>query len=72
LAGLIGHVLMTKIVYSDRLRRWRSNGPLTAASELLWQLLPPRTFATGRVVVSAILEPPGYVAGDAYDYNRGR
>lgn len=69
LAGLVGHILMTKIVYSDRLRRWRSNGPLSAASELLWQLLPPRTFATDRVVVSAILEPPGDVAGDAYDYN---
>lgn len=69
LAGLVGHVLMTKIVYSDRLRRWRSNGPLSAPSELLWQLLPPRTFATERVVVSAILEPPALVAGDAYDYD---
>jgi hypothetical protein len=69
LAGLIGHILMTKIAYSDRLRRWRSNGPLSPAAELLWQLLPPRTFATDRVVVSAILEPTRQVAGDAYDYN---
>lgn len=69
LAGLIGHIVMTKVVYSDRLRRWRSNGQLAPASELLWQLLPPRTFATDRVVVSAILEPPWNVAGDAYDYN---
>src|SRR4051794_10235000 len=69
LAGLIGHILMTKIAYSDRLRRWRSNGTLSAASELLWQLLPPRTFATERVVVSAMLEPHKEVAGDAFDYN---
>lgn len=69
LAGLVGHIVMTKIGYSDRLRRWRSNGPLTAAAELLWQLLPPRTFATDRVVVSALLEPYERVAGDAYDYN---
>lgn len=69
LAGLMGHIVMTKIVYSDRLRRWRSNGPLSAASELLWQLLPPRTFATERVAVSALLEPHEQVAGDAYDYN---
>jgi serine phosphatase RsbU (regulator of sigma subunit) len=69
LAGLVGHILITKIAYSDRLRRWRSNGPLSPASELLWQLLPPRTFATERVVVSAILEPPAQVAGDGYDYN---
>ncbi len=69
LAGLVGHVLMTKIVYSDRLRLWRTGGPLSPASELLWQLLPPRTFATERVVVSALLEPHEAVAGDAYDYN---
>src|SRR3954447_5785020 len=65
----MGHIVMTKIVYSDRLRRWRSNGPLSAASELLWQLLPPRTFATKWVAVSALLEPHEQVAGDPYDYN---
>jgi serine phosphatase RsbU (regulator of sigma subunit) len=69
LAGLMGHIVATKTVYSDRLRRWRSNGTLSAASELLWQLLPPRTFATERVVVSAVLEPHREVAGDAFDYN---
>ncbi len=68
LSGLVGHILMTKIVYSDRLRRLRSNGPISAPSELLWQLLPPRTFATERVVVTALLEPHDQVAGDAYDY----
>jgi hypothetical protein len=69
LAGLVGHLVMTKVVYSDRLRRWRSGGPLSLPSELLWQLVPPRTFATERVVVSAVLEPHDQVAGDAYDYN---
>jgi serine phosphatase RsbU (regulator of sigma subunit) len=68
-AGLMGHVVVSKTVYSDQLRRWRSNAPLTPASELLWQLLAPRTFATERVVVSAVLEPHEQVAGDAYDYN---
>jgi hypothetical protein len=68
LSGLMGHVAMTKLVYSDRLRRLRSAGPLSPASELLWQLLPPRTFATEQVVVSALLEPHDEVAGDAYDY----
>ena len=69
LAGLVGHIVATKFVYSDRMRRWRGNGPLTVASELLWQLLPPLTFATDRIVVSAILEPHHEVAGDAFDYN---
>jgi serine phosphatase RsbU (regulator of sigma subunit) len=68
-AGLMGHVVVSKTVYSDQLRRWRSNKPLTPASELLWQLLAPRTFATERIVVSAVLEPHEQVAGDAYDYN---
>ena len=69
LAGLVGHVVATKLVYSDRMRRWRGGGPLTVASELLWQLLPPQTFATDRIVVSAVLEPHHEVAGDAFDYN---
>lgn len=68
-ASLVGHIVATKTVYSDRLRRWRSDGPLTPPSELLWQLLPPRTFATDRIVVSAVLEPHDKVAGDAFDYN---
>lgn len=68
-ASLMGHIIATKTVYSDRLRRWRSNGPFTPPSELLWQLLPPRTFATDRIVVSAVLEPHDRVAGDAFDYN---
>jgi len=69
LAGLVGHIVMSKLVHSDRLRRLRSNGLLSPGSELLWQLVPPRTFATDRVVVSAILEPHDTVVGDAYDYS---
>jgi hypothetical protein len=65
LAGLMGHILMTKIAYSDRLRGLRTNRPLSVPSELLWQLLPPRTFASARIVVTALLEPHDQVAGDA-------
>src|SRR3954447_18346572 len=69
LAGLMGHIVATKTVYSDRLPRSRTNGALTAPSELLWQLLPPRTLATDRITVSAVLEPHQQVAGGAFDYN---
>lgn len=69
LAGLVNYIATAKLAYCDGLRRLRSAGPMSAASELLWQLLPPRTFATDRVVVSALLEPCERVAGDAYDYN---
>lgn len=67
-SGLMGHVVMSKMVYSDHLRRLRAPQPLSVASEMLWQLVPPRTFATERVVLSALLEPYDRVAGDAYDY----
>jgi hypothetical protein len=68
LSGLMGHIVVSKMAYSDWLRRLRSNGPLSAPSELLWQLLPPRTFATEQVLVTALLEPHDQVAGDGYDY----
>jgi hypothetical protein len=69
LAGLLGHLVVAKLVYSDELRALRSGGRLSVASELVWDLLPPRTFATEQMVVSALLEPFDRVAGDAYDYS---
>ena len=68
LSGLLGHILISKVPYSERLRWMRSGGSLSASAELMWQLLPPRTFATDRLVVTALLEPWDRVAGDAYDY----
>ncbi|MGH3943361.1 MAG: PP2C family protein-serine/threonine phosphatase [Pseudonocardiaceae bacterium] len=68
LSGLLGHVLISKIPYSERLKWIRSHSPLSPSAELLWQLLPPRTFATDHLVLTALLEPYDQVAGDAYDY----
>jgi serine phosphatase RsbU (regulator of sigma subunit) len=68
LSSLMGHIVMSKLPYSDSLHRLR-NGELSEASELLWQLVPPKTFATGEVSISAVLEPARTVAGDAYDYS---
>ena len=68
LSGLLGHILISKVPYSERLRWMRSGGALSASAELMWQLVPPRTFATDRLVVTALLEPWDRVAGDAYDY----
>ena len=65
---LLGHVLVSKVPYSERLRWLRSGGSLSPSAALLWQLVPPRTFATDRLVVTALLEPWDRVAGDAYDY----
>lgn len=68
ISGLMGHIVMSKMVYSNHLRQLRAPQPLSVASEMLWQLVPPRTVATESVVVSALLEPYDQVAGDAYDY----
>jgi len=68
LAGLIGHVLMAKSVYGDSLHVARRSRPMSVAAELLWQMLPPLTFITEGMVLSAVLEPCYDVGGDAFDY----
>jgi hypothetical protein len=64
LSGLLGHILICKLPYSERLRWMRTGGALSASAELMWQLMPPRTFATDRLVVTALLDPWDH----AYDY----
>lgn len=49
----------------DAVRRTR---PRSVAAELIWQLLPPLTAATDKVVVSGRLEPANEVGGDVFDY----
>ncbi|MBB5953747.1 hypothetical protein FHS29_000317 [Saccharothrix tamanrassetensis] len=68
LSGLIGHLVQSKLHYSDLFHVVRRTRPLTVAAELLWQLLPPQTFACDRLVVTASLEPYDQVGGDGYDY----
>jgi len=68
LAGLLGHIVASKIHYGDLFHTVRRTRPLSVPSELLWQLVPPQTFACPHLVVSAVLQPYDEVAGDAYDY----
>lgn len=37
-------------------------------AELLWQLLPPLTFTSRDLVITAVLEPHDRVGGDGFDY----
>src|SRR2546429_2516200 len=41
---------------------------MTVASELAWQLLPPLTFGSERVVISGALAPAYDLGGDSFDY----
>ncbi|GAB2988275.1 serine/threonine-protein phosphatase [Amycolatopsis acidiphila] len=68
LVSLLGHLVLTKLHYSDLFHTVRRTKPLSVASELLWQLLPPQTFAREQVVVTALMEPYDQVGGDGYDY----
>ncbi|HEX6681496.1 MAG TPA: PP2C family protein-serine/threonine phosphatase [Candidatus Limnocylindrales bacterium] len=66
--NLLGHLITGKSAYGDRLHLARSTQPMTVASVLLRQLLPPSTFVSDRVSISASLQPAYAVGGDAYDY----
>ncbi|HEX5995030.1 MAG TPA: PP2C family protein-serine/threonine phosphatase [Jiangellales bacterium] len=68
IAGMIGHLVVGKRAYGDAIDQRRRSRPMTVAAELLWQLLPPLTFATPEMVVAAALEPCYEVGGDAFDY----
>lgn len=69
LAGLLGHLIMTKFAYGDVLHRAQRPRPLTVAAELVRHLLPPLTCATDRLVITAVLEPFHRIGGDAFDYS---
>ncbi|MEU8639466.1 PP2C family protein-serine/threonine phosphatase [Amycolatopsis sp. NPDC048633] len=68
LAGQIAHLILSKQLYSDLFHRVRRAKPLSVAAELLWQLLPPKVFATDKVVIAAAMEPYDQVGGDGFDY----
>jgi hypothetical protein len=68
LAGLVGHLVATKSPYGDALNIARRSTPLTVAAELVWQLLPPLTFTSPDVVITAVLEPHDRIGGDSFDY----
>jgi Stage II sporulation protein E (SpoIIE) len=68
LATLIAELLMTKGQYTDSYFLARRRHPMSLAAEMQWQLLPPLTFVTPRVVIAGLLEPAYEVAGDAFDY----
>jgi Stage II sporulation protein E (SpoIIE) len=59
---------MTKGQYTDAYFLARRRHPMGLAAEMQWQLLPPLTFVTPRVVIAGLLEPAYEVAGDAFDY----
>jgi sigma-B regulation protein RsbU (phosphoserine phosphatase) len=67
-ASLLCELLTTRRAYGDAVERTRRRLPMQLAAEILWDLLPPLTFATPDVMISGIVEPTYDVGGDAFDY----
>ncbi|MGC4768518.1 PP2C family protein-serine/threonine phosphatase [Micromonospora sp. DT44] len=68
LAVNVAQVLVNRRRYGDVVERMRRRLPMQVAAEIVWGLLPPLTFATDDLVVTAILEPCYDVGGDIFDY----
>jgi hypothetical protein len=65
----LGAILIaTKSMYSDFFELARRQQPMTMASELLWELVPPLVLAADDFVLAALLEPCYDIGGDAFDY----
>lgn len=68
LATLLADLLITRNLYGDTIERLRRRAAMGVPAELIRAQLPPLTFATGRLVISGLLEPCYDVGGDAFDY----
>jgi len=69
IASMAGLMVVGKSTYSDAYAETRRTQAMSLQAELLWAFLPPRTFATDRVLIAATLEPAYAVGGDAFDYS---
>ncbi|MBB6035866.1 PP2C family protein-serine/threonine phosphatase [Phytomonospora endophytica] len=68
LAALVALIVVSKRDNSDTLARLVRTEPLSIAAEMQWRLTNARSYADGRVVISASMEPAYQISGDAFDY----
>lgn len=61
-------VLLAKRHYGDALHFVQRSRPMELGAELLAAVLPPATFATDGLVISAMVQPAYDNGGDAFDY----
>ncbi|MCW2865118.1 MAG: serine/threonine-protein phosphatase [Actinoallomurus sp.] len=69
LASLAALIIESKNVYSDSYAAIQRSREMTVQAEMVWAFMVPRTFATGRVLLAAALEPAYEVGGDAFEYS---
>ncbi|MFD2353786.1 PP2C family protein-serine/threonine phosphatase [Nonomuraea ferruginea] len=68
LASLLAMLLVSKRQASDTYEALVRPTTMNLSAEILWTLMPARTVANDRVVVSAMLESAYLAGGDAFDY----
>jgi len=68
LGGLVALMTVSKRGGSDTYARLVRRRRMNVAAEMEWRVMPPRTFATDRVLISAVMEPAYEVSGDVFDY----
>ena len=67
-AAMVAELVVTKDPYGDLFYKVRRLRPMSVAAEIAWNLLPPLTFGTDRLVISAVLAPAYDLGGDSFDY----
>ncbi|MGW7435333.1 PP2C family protein-serine/threonine phosphatase [Streptomyces sp. NPDC054849] len=68
LSALVALIIASKRRSSDLHARLTRTRRLNIAAEMQWHLMSPPTYADGRVMISAAMEPAYKISGDAYDY----
>ncbi|WP_248294504.1 PP2C family protein-serine/threonine phosphatase [Actinoplanes sp. TBRC 11911] len=68
IAALVAELIFSRMPYGDAVEHTRRRLPMQLAAEIIWNQLPPLTFAVDGTVITAVLEPCYDVGGDAFDY----
>ncbi|MBL7259200.1 PP2C family protein-serine/threonine phosphatase [Paractinoplanes lichenicola] len=68
IAALVAELIASRRGYGDAVEHTRRREPMQLAAEIIWNQLPPLTFAVDGTMVTAVLEPCYDVGGDAFDY----
>ncbi|GAA1615465.1 PP2C family protein-serine/threonine phosphatase [Actinoplanes couchii] len=68
IAALVAELIASRRFYGDAVEHTRRRLPMQLAAEIIWNQLPPLTYAIDGTTVAAVLEPCYDVGGDAFDY----
>jgi len=68
LGVLAGYLIATQARVTDLYNLHRRRKPMSLPASMQWDLLPPLTLTSRRVVAAGMLEPAYEVGGDCFDY----